>query len=392
MGLSILVIDDDTKARKAIAEYLRFNKFEVLEGSTLKEARESINQNTSDIILLDVQLPDGYGPNLLKELNSSTSYPLVIMITAHGDIDMAVDAMRNGAHDFIQKPIEDMSRLLSSIQRAGEIIRLRREVNHIRQTQSQAEGFVIGNTAKMRTIVDQAKRAADASVSVLITGETGSGKEVLANYIHRIGPRAKKAYLPENCSAIQPTMIEAELFGFEAHAFTSADKKKIGLMEVTDGGILFLDEISSVALDVQSKLLRAIENQTFRRVGGTVQIHVDVQIIAASNRDLKAMIREGKFREDLFYRLKVVDLHIPSLRERKEDIPELTGYFIRTLNPKMGKNVLDISPQALQLLQDYDWPGNIRELSNAIERALIFCNGEIIEVADLPADVINKKN
>ena len=391
MSYSILVIDDDEKARKAIGDYLSHSKFEVLEGSTLKEAKESISRNTCDILLLDVQLPDGYGLNLLKEMSGVANSPLIIMITAHGDIEMAVDAMRNGAHDFIQKPIEDMTRILTSIQRAGEIIRMRREINHIRQTQEQAEGFVIGSTPKMQALVEQAKKAANASVSVLITGETGSGKEVLANYIHRVGPRSRKTYLPENCSAIQPTMIEAELFGFEAHAFTSADKKKIGLLEVADGGILFLDEISSVATDVQSKLLRAIENQTFRRVGGTTQIHVDVQIVAASNRDLKDQIREGKFREDLYYRLKVVDLHLPPLRERKDDIPELTGFFIRTLNPKMGKNVLDISPQALQKMQDYDWPGNIRELSNAIERALIFSNGETIEISDLPSDVINHK-
>ncbi len=391
MSYSILVIDDDEKARKAIGDYLRHSKFEVLEGSTLKEAKESISRNTCDILLLDVQLPDGYGLNLLKETSGVANSPLIIMITAHGDIEMAVDAMRNGAHDFIQKPIEDMTRILTSIQRAGEIIRMKREINHIRQSQGQAEGFVIGSTPKMQALVEQAKKAADASVSVLITGETGSGKEVLANYIHCVGPRSRKSYLPENCSAIQPTMIEAELFGFEAHAFTSADKKKIGLLEVADGGILFLDEISSVATDVQSKLLRAIENQTFRRVGGTTQIHVDVQIIAASNRDLKDLIKEGKFREDLYYRLKVVDLHLPPLRERNEDIPELTGFFIRTLNPKMGKNVLGISPQALQKMQDYDWPGNIRELSNAIERALIFCNGETIEISDLPADVINHK-
>lgn len=391
MSYSILIIDDDEKTRKAIGEYLRHSKFEILEGATLKEAKESVNRNACDILLLDVQLPDGYGMNFLKEISGATNSPLIIMITAHGDIEMAVDAMRNGAHDFIQKPIEDMSRVLTSIQRAGEIIRLKREINHIRQSQAEAERFVIGNTAKMQALVEQAKKAADASVSVLITGETGTGKEVLANYIHRVGPRSRKTYLPENCSAIQPTMIEAELFGFEAHAFTSADKKKIGLMEVADGGILFLDEISTVALDVQSKLLRAIENQTFRRVGGISQIHVDVQIIAASNRDLKELIKEGKFREDLYYRLKVVDLHLPPLRERKEDIPELTGFFIRTLNPKMGKNVLDISPQALQKMQDYVWPGNIRELSNVIERALIFCNGEKIEISDLPADIINSK-
>ncbi|MGB9897599.1 sigma 54-interacting transcriptional regulator, partial [Thermanaerothrix sp.] len=213
-------------------------------------------------------------------------------------------------------------------------------------------------------------------------------KDVLARFIHQNGPRASKPYIAINCAAIQPTMIESELFGHEAGAFTGAEKRKHGLIEVADGGVLFMDEISSMSLDMQAKLLRAIEEQAIRRVGGTTMIKVDVQIIAASNRNLQEMIRLQQFRQDLYYRLKVVDLHLPPLRERKEDIPELVGYFIRHHNAKLGMNVQDVTPSAMEALIRYDWPGNIRELNHAIERAMLFCNGHVIDLGDLPADVI----
>jgi transcriptional regulator with PAS, ATPase and Fis domain len=239
----------------------------------------------------------------------------------------------------------------------------------------------------MQGVIEQAKRAADASVSVLITGETGTGKEVLARFIHSSGPRSGKPFIALNCAAIQNTMLESELFGYEAGAFTGAEKRKPGLMEVADGGILFLDEISSMPLDTQAKLLRVIEENAFRRVGGTTLIRVDVEVLAASNRDLKHMMKEALFREDLYYRLKVVDLNLPALRERKEDIPDLVGFFIRNFNMKLGKNILGISPKALQALKTYNWPGNIRELSNSLERASLFCDTEMIEVGDLPMDI-----
>jgi len=391
MSFCILVVDDDENSRKNICDYLKLKGFEVKEGENLKSARDSIACGDSDIIILDAQLPDGYGPNLIEETSKLANRPPIIMVTGFGDIDMAVDAMRNGAHDFIQKPIKDIERLLSSIQRACEIVKIKRELSHFRDVQSQVEGFVIGNSSRMNEIVTQAEKAAKASVSVLITGESGTGKEVLAKYIHKVGARSKNIFVSENCAAIQPTMIEAELFGFEAHAFTGADKRKIGIMEVADTGILFLDEIASVETAVQAKLLRAIENQTFRRVGGISEIHVDLQVLAASNRNLKTLIADNKFREDLYFRLKVVDLHLPTLNERKEDIPELVGFFISKLNMKMGKNILNISDRALQALFDYDWPGNIRELNHAIEGAMIFCNGETIELADLPNDITHPR-
>jgi transcriptional regulator with PAS, ATPase and Fis domain len=258
----------------------------------------------------------------------------------------------------------------------------------LRHSQQKDLHFIIGKTPEMKLLVDQARRAAEACVSVLITGETGTGKEVVANYIHKSGPRADKPFVAINCAAIQPTVLESELFGYEAGAFTGAEKRKHGLMEVAEGGILFLDEISSMPLDIQAKLLRAIEERAFRRVGGSNLTHVDVQILAASNRDLPSMIRENTFREDLYYRLKVVDLHIPPLRERHQDIPELAGFFVRKLNRRLGMNVTDISQRGLEILTAYRWPGNVRELSNAIERALLFCDDAVIDVVHLPADLL----
>jgi two-component system, NtrC family, response regulator AtoC len=300
---------------------------------------------------------------------------------------MAVDAMKNGAHDFLTKPIS-FDRLEQSIQRACEIVNMRRELAHLRNSLLQNENFVIGQSEEWKKILDQAQIAARASVSVLITGETGSGKEVIAKYIHKVGPRSGKSFLALNCAAIQTTVLESELFGYEAGAFTGAEKRKHGLMEIADGGVLFLDEISSMPLDIQAKLLRALEERAFYRVGGTNLIHVDVQIIAASNRNLKKMIEEEKFREDLYYRLKVVDLDIQPLRERKADIAELVGFFVGEYNRKLGMNVDKVTPMALKALTEYKWPGNIRELRNAIERAMLFSDGETIDLGQLPADVI----
>jgi two-component system, NtrC family, response regulator AtoC len=383
---TILIVDDEPNVQLVISEFLTLKGYEVRSAENLATARTVIQHGEADIILLDVSLPDGYGPNLLQETSTMPARPPIIMITAFGDIEMAVDAMKNGAHDFLQKPIE-LSRLEQSIQRANEIVAMRRELAHLRKVQQQNINFIVGNTKEMQLVVSQAQRAAAAGVRVMITGENGTGKEVLAKHIHKIGARSSKPIIDINCAAIQDTMLESELFGYEARAFTGADdKKKIGLMEVADTGILFLDEVSSMSMDMQSKLLRAIEEQNFRRVGGTNLVRVDVQIISASNRNLRKMIEDGKFREDLFYRLNVVDLHLPPLRERKEDIPELVGYFIRNLNSRLGMNIQDITPNALQALINYRWPGNIRELSHAIERTMLFCDDPIIDINHLPPE------
>jgi DNA-binding NtrC family response regulator len=386
MTATILIVDDEANARHNIGTFLTSIGYEVIEASTLTEARESINRGNADLILLDVQLPDGYGPLLLEETAHLLARPPIILITAYGDIDMAVNAMKNGAHDFLEKPIR-LDQLEKSIVRAEEMISLKRELDHLRRTRSEELDFIIGKSPIMKTLLEQAARAAEASVSVLITGETGSGKEVLAKAIKTMGPRSQKPFIDINSAAIQPTVLESELFGYEAGAFTGAEKRKPGLMEVADGGILFLDEIAAMPMDIQVKLLRALEERSFRRVGGTNLIRVDVQVIAASNRDLKAMMLDGKFREDLFYRLKVVDLHIPPLRNRIQDVPELAGLFIRRNNLQMGKNITGISARAMEALMKHSWPGNVRELRNVIERAVLFCDEEKIDLAHLPADI-----
>lgn len=390
MSYTVLIVDDEENARQNIGEFLSGKGYDVVGVANLAEARESLNKGNGDIILLDVQLPDGYGPSLIYETEQLPVRPPVIIITAYGDIEMAVEAMKNGAHDFLSKPVE-FTRLEKALQRACESVSMRRELVLLRQTQQKDLHFIVGQSAEMQSLVNQARRAAEASVSVLVTGETGTGKEVLAKFIHNSGPRSGKAFVAINCAAIQHTVLESELFGYEAGAFTGADKRKLGLMEVADGGILFLDEISSMPLDIQAKLLRAIEDKALRRVGGTKTMKVDVQILAASNRDLPKMIEEGKFREDLYYRLKVVDLHLPPLRERSQDIPELAGFFVRKINRRLGMNVTDISQRALQALVNYKWPGNIRELSNAIERALLFCDDPVIDLIHLPADITSLK-
>lgn len=386
MSISVLVVDDEDNAREFVGGLLEKKGYEVIGAASLGEAREKVKQGVGDVILLDVQLKGEYGPNLLYETASMPMRPPIIVITGFGDIETAVEAMKNGATDFLTKPL-NWAQLEKSLQRACEIVAMRRELEHYRENQMQGSNFVVGENEIVKTAIKQALIAAEKQVSILITGETGTGKDVIAKFIHSSGPRTHKPFISINCAAIQNTMLESELFGHEAGAFTSADRKKPGLMEIADGGILFLNEISSMPVDIQAKLLTAIETHSFRRVGGTALINVDVQVIAASNRNLKEMIKKGDFREDLYYRLKVVDLDLPPLRERIEDIPELVGFFVRENNARQGMNVIDVSPQSMQALQKYSWPGNIRELSNAIERAMLFCDGMTVNLGDLPKDI-----
>ncbi len=386
MTATVLIVDDEETARNFISEALRDAGYEAIEAGTLKEANKAIDKGVGDIILLDVMLPDGSGLSLLDRLALENPRPPVILITAFGEVDVAVDAMKKGALDFLQKPL-DLDRLLQAVERSSEVVGLRRELDLLRRTSILETEMVIGDTPIMRQIMHEAERAAQASVSVLLTGETGTGKEVLARSIHSFGPRADTPFIPINCAALPDTMIESELFGHEAGAFTGAQKKKPGLIEIADGGILFLDEISSTKQEMQAKLLRVLDEQKFRRVGGVKEITVDVQIIAASNRNLPAMIEEGTFREDLYYRLKVVDLHLPPLRDRIVDLPALTGNFIRQINLRVGGIVEGITPRALDALKAHSWPGNIRELRHVVERAILFCDDENIDLAHLPPDI-----
>ena len=387
MDFTVLVVDDEENFREGIKQYLsRDVNYEILDAASLSEAREILNRQPVDIIMLDVQVGKEYGPDLLYDINRIRPTPKTILITAYGEVEMAVDAMKNGAFDFLSKPVS-FPLLAATLKRAEDVIRLQKEIESLMGAYKKDFSFVVGQNEKMKRIFKDAQLAARAQVSILIGGETGTGKEVLAKFIHQNGPRANKLLVPINCAAIQPTILESELFGYEAGAFTNAEKRKPGLFEVADGGILFLDEISSMSMDMQSKLLRAIEEKKIRHVGGTKEIPVDVQIVAAANRNISEMIEKGDFREDLYYRLRIVDIEIPPLRERKEDLPELIGFFVKSISAERGLNITKVSEPVIRAFQNYSWPGNIRELKNAIERASIFCEGDTINLCDIPADI-----
>jgi two-component system response regulator AtoC len=382
MTATVLIVDDEDTAREFIAEALRDAGYEALDAGDLETAHKVIDEGAADIIVLDVMLPDGSGLSLLDRLGLENPRPPVLLVTAFAEVEMAVEAMKKGAQDLIQKPI-DLERLLGAVERADEIVAMRRELALLRRTAGEPMEMVVGRTAAMRRVMQEAQRAASASVSVLITGETGTGKEILAQEIRAMGPRQEAPFIAVNCPALPETMIESELFGHEAGAFTGAQKRKPGLIEIADSGILFLDEIASTHVSMQAKLLRVLDERRFRRVGGVKEIDVDIQILAASNRDLPSLIVEGKFREDLYYRLKVVDLHLPPLRERKEDIPALVGSFIRQVNQRTGNTVSGITPRAIDALKAHHWPGNIRELRHVIERAMLFCDDVELDLSHL---------
>lgn len=310
MTATVLIVDDEESPHIYAGAFLRKHGYEVIAAYTLEEARTNLKNESADIILLDVKLPDGYGPNLLEESLRLPMRPPIILMTAWGDIETAVNAMKGGAHDFLQKPI-NLDQLLESVKRAEEIVSMRRELLHLRKAQIQELDFIVSKSQIMKDLLAQIQRVANTSVSLLLTGESGTGKDILAKATHQMGTRKNKPFVAINCPAIPSTLVESELFGHEKGAFSDANTRKYGLMEVADGGILFLDEISSLPLELQAKLLRALEDRSFRRVGGTQEIKVDVQLITATNKDLETMIHENTFREDLYYRLKVVHLHVP---------------------------------------------------------------------------------
>jgi two-component system response regulator AtoC len=385
MTATVLVVDDEETARRFVSGALGDAGYEALEAGSLAEANKALDTGAADIILLDIFLPDGSGLTFLDRVARENPSPPVIMMTAFGEVDIAVEAMKKGAQDFLQKPL-DLDRMLQAVERSREVVSLRRELDVLRRSSQGQIEWIVGETPQMQKIAREAERAAAASVSVLITGETGTGKEVLAQSIRAMGPRAAKPFVPVNCAALPDTMIESELFGHEAGAFTGATKRKPGLLEVADTGILFLDEIASTKPDMQAKLLRMLDEHRFRRVGGVTEISVDIQILAASNRDLPEMLKVGTFREDLYYRLKVVDLHLPPLRDRIADIPALVGTFIRQTNQSTGNAISGITPRAVSALKAYRWPGNIRELRHMVERVMLFCDDEVIDIGHLPSE------
>ncbi|MBP7693903.1 MAG: sigma-54-dependent Fis family transcriptional regulator, partial [Anaerolineales bacterium] len=386
VNASILVVDDDETTLAFLCPLLSDNGYDVRAATTLAAAHGHIARGEADIVVLDVQLPDGYGPSLLERLNRDHLNLPVIVVTGYGEIEMAVEAMKLGAQDFIQKPV-DVARLRQAVGRAAERVALQRELEHLRLARHPADNWVIGETPVMKQLVSDLSRVAPSNATILLTGESGTGKEVLASLAHKLSHRAGKPLVAVNCANFGDALLESELFGYEAGAFTGAAKKKDGLIVTADGGTLFLDEISSMKLELQAKLLRVLEERTIRRLGGTSETKVDVRIIAATNRDLSEMVRAGQFRDDLFHRLNVIALRLPPLRDRLADVPALAGFFIQKYNREMGRSIQGVSPAALAMLKAYPWPGNIRQLRNAVERAMLFADGDTLETSHFATDL-----
>jgi DNA-binding NtrC family response regulator len=335
---------------------------------------------------LDIKLPDGSGIDFLKQAKQIQPNVPVIMITAFGVVDIAVQALKLGAYDFIEKPI-NFEKLDNSIRNALETHRLKAQVaqaSHSNKSRFSLDN-IVGHSKAIRDVLALTQRLAEAGATTLVVqGESGTGKDLLSRALHYQSSRRDNPFFALNCAAIPETLVETELFGYEKGAFTDAKALKKGVFEMADGGTVFLDEISEMNLNLQSKFLRVLEDQTFRRVGGVKDISVDVQVVASTNRNLETAVKEGKFREDLFYRLSVVPIQIPPLRQRQEDIPLLVEHFIQRYNNQFRKRVREVSPEGMRVMMNYPWPGNIRELKNAIERAMILVDKDRIEVGHLP--------
>ena len=388
---NILVVEDETKIRSLLKRILSLEGYAVLEASDLRNAFKILAKETIEVILCDVMLPDGSGIDFTKQVKSKYSNAEIIILTANANIADGVQAMRNGAFDYLTKG-NDNDKLMPLISHALEKIRLQTKVEELEKQVTQKFGFenIIGKSPQIRETIAIAKKVASADTTVLLLGETGTGKELFAKAIHVSGKRFANPFVALNCSAISKGLLESEIFGYKAGAFTGAIKDKKGLLEEADSGTLFLDEIGEMHIDLQAKLLRVLETNEFIKVGDTKPIKSDVRIIAATNRDLKQEIDEGKFREDLFYRLNVFTVQLPALRERKKDILLLAEYFIKIYAGKLQKPIIGMSKDFIEYLQQCDWKGNVRELKNIIERAVILANSSQLTVENLPSELQTK--
>ncbi|MCP9749932.1 sigma-54 dependent transcriptional regulator [Ferruginibacter sp. HRS2-29] len=384
---SILIIDDEERLRSLMARIIRLEGYEVQEAATLRAGKALLDKHSFDILLCDVKLPDGNGVDFAKNVKVSHPAVEIILLTAYGNIPDAVQAMKNGAFDYITKG-DDNDKIVPLLSRAMEKVQLQKRVVQLEKQLGKKYGYenILGESALIKDAITLAKKVAPTDASVLLLGETGTGKEVFAQAIHNGSRRAGKPFMAINCSAFGKELLESELFGHTAGAFTGAAKDKKGLIEEADTGTLFLDEVGEMHLDLQAKLLRVLETNEFIKVGDTKTTKVNVRIIAATNRSLQQEVEDKKFREDLFYRLNVFTIHLPSLRDRKSDIPLLAQYFLELFAQKTGNNITAISKDFLQQLQQHSWKGNIRELKNIIERAVILNEGDELTTTSLPAD------
>ncbi len=387
------MVDDEANARTALAELLREEGYAVETAADGFKALGKLPDFGPDIILTDLKMPGMDGVELLKKVRAADEGVVVLVMTAFGAVETAVAAMREGAADYITKPL-NMAELSLVLAREMDRQRLRREASHLRARLSERYGLpnIIGSSPAMQDIFKTVAQVATSRASVLITGESGTGKELIAAAIHERSPRARGPFIKLHCAALAETLLESELFGHERGSFTGAVGRREGRFFQANGGTLFLDEIGEISPSVQVKLLRFLQEHEFERVGGNDTVRVDVRVLAASNRDLKAAVATGRFREDLYYRLNVINMEMPALRERESDVPLLAMHFLKKYASENGKTIATFSDDALARLSGYRWPGNVRELENVIERAVVLCNGNQITAAELPPHLVIDKS
>lgn len=386
---SVLIVDDEVGTRESLKLILK-KDYDVLLAKDAEEAFLQIKEQTPDVILLDIILPDQDGLRVLEKIKKNDSDSIIIMITATKTVKTAVEAMKLGAFDYITKPF-DVDELRLIVSRALSTQALQKEVQYLREEVDRSFGFgdLIGKSKAMREIFSLVRQVADSKSTILVMGESGTGKELVSRAIHFHSNRKTQPFVTINCAAIPETLIESELFGHERGAFTHAIEKKLGRFEIAHQGTLFLDEIGELSLTTQAKILRFLQEREFNRVGGSKTIKVDVRLITATNKDPNQLIKQGRFREDLYYRINVVPIVLPPLRDRREDIPLLLDHFIQKFNSENNKHVKGVSEESLAILMDYDWPGNVRELENLIERAVTLTSNGYIQPNELPLSLIH---
>jgi DNA-binding NtrC family response regulator len=384
----VLVVDDEVNARTALAELLRDEGYEVETAADAFKALGKYESFAPHVVVTDLKMPGMDGIELVKKIRSSDDPAAVVVMTAFGAVSSAVEAMRAGAAEYLTKPL-NFDELLVVLDKVFEQQDLRRETRQLRQRVRDrvAPNNIVGDSPPMQRVFEIVDQVAPSRATVMITGESGTGKELVANAIHQRSPRANGPFIKLHCAALAESLLESELFGHERGSFTGAMARKDGRFQLADGGTLFLDEIGEISPSIQVKLLRFLQEHEFERVGGTQTIRVDVRVIAATNRNLTEEVAKGRFREDLFYRLNVVALEMPPLRERRSDVPPLARFFLERYAKDNGKPIEGFSPEALELLTAYDWPGNVRELENAIERAVVLAGGPVLEARQLPPNV-----
>lgn len=384
---SVLIVDDEKNTRDGLARLLRAN-YETRAVSGGREALDALSERFFDVMLSDIRMPGMDGITLLRRAMAAHPELCVILLTAYGSIETAVEAVHKGACDYLTKPVnlDDLEQRIRRAIRSREVEKENINLHEELDTRYGIEN-IIGNSKEMAEVCDRLRQVADSRATVMVEGESGTGKELVAHAIHRLSPRSRAPFKAVHCAALTPSLLESELFGHEKGAFTGATERRKGRFESADGGTLFLDEIGEVDASIQVKILRVLEERRFERVGGNETIDVDVRVITATNRDLKKMVDRGEFREDLYYRLHVVPIQIPPLRERRGDIAILVDHFIKELGREDGREIDGITPDALDMLKKYGWPGNVRELRNMVEHMVVMSRGKRISVRDIPSEI-----